>query len=176
MRRLLSLLVATTSLFACGGPSPKENRVRIDAAKAVVEQTLGTYRPASAKDSLMESLAIKKTLPRRIEGLMLRSDVGVALDIADADAVVVEALYGVGTPNARVLIVDIATGDDLAAHVEGEAFAGGELVQHDDEHLTYVAKGRFLVDISAEGLGKEQLRTALKTIDLGRLAELSGGG
>ena len=98
------------------------------------------------------------------------------MDIADADAVVVEALYGVGTPNARVFIVDIATGDDLAAHVEGEAFAGGELVQHDEEHLTYVANGRFLVDISAEGLGKEQLRTALKTIDLGRLAELSGGG
>lgn len=170
-------ILSTAILFlaACGGPSPAQNRVRIEATKAVVQQNLGTYRPTPSKDTPLESLAIKKTLPRQIAGLMLRSDVGVALDIGDAHAIVVEALYGFNPPNVRVLVLDIATHERLADHAEGDPFEGGELIEHDDAHITYLANGRFLVDVSGNDIKREDLRAGLKAIDLDKLATLSAG-
>ena len=173
MRSSILLTVALT-LTACGGPSPAQDRVRIDAAKDFVGETLGTYRPAPSKAKPLKSLAIKKTLPRKIADISLRSDVGVALDIGEAKAIVVEGLYGLSTPNVRVLVLDIATEENLADHVEGEAFAKGELVEHSESHLTYVANGRFMIDIAGEEIGPDELRAGLEAIDIAKLYTLSG--
>ncbi len=178
-------LVAGTALLGCQSDEAraKANRARIAAAKQALSISAGALDKASgSRRSPVASLALKKLLPKKVAGLRLRSDVGVTFE-AGSKAIVVEALYGFKPPNAKILLIDVATKKKMAKLVKTKSeeyprAPGGRIIQRwnksaEEGALTYAADGSFVVQISGKGIDPGELRKALDAIDLERFKKLT---
>lgn len=180
--RVLAAMVLAGSFALLVGctPSADETKDRIDAAKAALQSSVGGVSTDWApKGKPLDSLSIKRSLPKKIGGMRIRSDVGAAFALGTLEGMVVEALYGDRESGVRLLVVDLATAERLDEHAgPGTEYRGGRIVEHKSaagwHGLTYVSHGRFIVRLEATAVDLSVLRTGLDEVNIEHLHQLTG--
>lgn len=177
-RVLAIVLLGSFALIGGCKPSAEATQARIDAAKAALQSSVGGVSTDwISKGKPLKSLPIKKSVPKMIGGMRIRSDVGAAFVLGKLEGMVVEVLYGDRESGVRMLVIDLATAERLDEHAgPGTEYREGRIVEHKSAGvygLTYVSHGRFIVHLETSAVDLNVLRTGLGEVAIEHLHQLT---